>query len=302
MIKCRHARRRSHTSEPLLSMSEILVWRFSNLRPNLKSCIPKISKPQPNHTHRFCQGMLGCGRANVSEICDLARANIKDGLPSAALEAFSSLGTGGRHAANQERDLHKWLHSLWGVKLTVYKVTMNLIVSGQYILYMWTLFSVFFLQIKNIIVSNIFEQLRLTSRRWRSQSMCLSYCHMRFFTRFMKLDHCRLEPQTWVRGTKENIFCIDFTKIFQLFWKIVFPWTLQFARSMTGHRSSESISHFWKHCCSLDEWRNHPCLTNPDLYHCVVVHICCIMFKSYNVLVWLSDCSKEHCFWLAKGL
>ena len=88
--------------------------------------------------------MLGCGRANVSEICDLARANIKDGLPSAALEAFSSLGTGGRHAANQERDLHKWLHSLWGVKLTVYKVTMNLIVSGQYILYMWTLFSVFF--------------------------------------------------------------------------------------------------------------------------------------------------------------
>ena len=83
--------------------------------------------------------MLGCGRANVSEICDLARANIKDGLPSAELEAFGSLGSGGRHTANQERDLHRWLRSLWGVKLTVYKVTMNLIVSGQYIIYVWTL-------------------------------------------------------------------------------------------------------------------------------------------------------------------
>ncbi|CAL1141145.1 unnamed protein product [Cladocopium goreaui] len=157
--------------------------------------------PQPNHTHRFCQGMLGCGRANVSEICDLARANIKDGLPSAALEAFSSLGTGGRHAANQERDLHKWLHSLWGVKLTVYKVTMNLIVD--------------------------FEKVA------------------------QPVDVPFLLPHEILHAVYE-------------------AGPLQFARSMTGHRSSESISHFWKHCCSLDEWRNHPCLTNPDLYHCTI--------------------------------
>lgn len=73
--------------------------------------------------------MIGSGRANVSEVCELARANIKDGLPSQALEAFSSLGSEGAHCANQERDLHRWLHSLWGVKLTTYKVTMNLNVS-----------------------------------------------------------------------------------------------------------------------------------------------------------------------------
>lgn len=70
--------------------------------------------------------MLGCGRANVAEVCDLARANRADGLPSAALEAFSSLGASGKHEGNQERDLHRWLHSLYGMKLTVYQVTMQL--------------------------------------------------------------------------------------------------------------------------------------------------------------------------------
>lgn len=81
------------------------------------------------HQFAFLQGMLGCGRANVAEICDLARANVADGLPSQALKAFSSLGAGGRYSANQERDLHNWLHSLYGVDLTTYKVTMNLTVS-----------------------------------------------------------------------------------------------------------------------------------------------------------------------------
>lgn len=73
--------------------------------------------------------MLGCGRANVAEICDLARANLADGLPSDALKAFGSLGAGGRYEANQERDLHRWLHQIYGVKLETYKVTMHLTVS-----------------------------------------------------------------------------------------------------------------------------------------------------------------------------
>lgn len=88
----------------------------------LKYCIFPAA-PSPS-------GMLGCGRANVSEICDLARANISDGLPSAALEAFSSLGASGVHDANQERDLHRWLHSLYGLNLSSYKVTMNLNASS----------------------------------------------------------------------------------------------------------------------------------------------------------------------------
>ena len=75
------------------------------------------------------QGMIGSGRAHVSEVCDLARANLADGIPSAALESFSSLGAGGRYSSNQERDLHKWLHSLFGLQLTTYKVKMFLNVS-----------------------------------------------------------------------------------------------------------------------------------------------------------------------------
>ena len=62
----------------------------------------------------------------MSEICELARANLRDGLPSEALRAFSSLGADGRHTSNQERDLHKWMHSLFGMKLTTYSVPMKL--------------------------------------------------------------------------------------------------------------------------------------------------------------------------------
>ena len=72
------------------------------------------------------QGMIGTGRASVSEVCDLARANISDGLPSEALAAFASLGSGGMHSANQKRDLHRWMHSLFGMDLTTYKVKMTL--------------------------------------------------------------------------------------------------------------------------------------------------------------------------------
>ena len=73
--------------------------------------------------------MLGTGRAHVSEICELARSNIQDGLPSESLVAFSSLGANGVYTSNQERDLHRWLHGLFGMELTPYKVPMKLTVA-----------------------------------------------------------------------------------------------------------------------------------------------------------------------------
>ena len=73
--------------------------------------------------------MIGTGRAHVSEVCELARSNLRDGLSAEALVAIGSLGSEGVHEANQERDLHKWLHSLFGMKLTPYTVKMNLTVS-----------------------------------------------------------------------------------------------------------------------------------------------------------------------------
>lgn len=87
---------------------------------NKYSILAKLREP--------IQGMLGTGRARVSEVCELARANVRDGVESLVLSAFSSLGAGGAHQSNQERDLHKWLHSIYGVKLTPYRVTMDLTV------------------------------------------------------------------------------------------------------------------------------------------------------------------------------
>ena len=37
----------------------------------------------------------------------------------------------------------------------------------------------------------------------------------------------------------------------------------QWGLSMTGFKTSSSIAAFWDHCKSLDEWRNHPALTDP---------------------------------------
>lgn len=40
---------------------------------------------------------------------------------------------------------------------------------------------------------------------------------------------------------------------------------------MTGHRSEPSIKQFWDHCRALDEWRDHPCLDDPELYGSIMV-------------------------------
>ena len=42
--------------------------------------------------------------------------------------------------------------------------------------------------------------------------------------------------------------------------------SLQFGRSMTGHRSKASISQFWNHCRTCAAWRDHPCLVKPEVY------------------------------------
>ena len=41
--------------------------------------------------------------------------------------------------------------------------------------------------------------------------------------------------------------------------------SLQFERSMTGHRTGESIAEFWDHCKKFEEWKDHPCLNDPAI-------------------------------------
>ena len=38
--------------------------------------------------------------------------------------------------------------------------------------------------------------------------------------------------------------------------------TPQFARSMTGYKSNQSIADFWDHCASHKEWADHPALVS----------------------------------------
>ena len=61
----------------------------------------------------------------MAEVADMARANVLDNLPSGAVECFATLGTEGKWPSNQERDLHRWLHSIFGVSLKPYQVPME---------------------------------------------------------------------------------------------------------------------------------------------------------------------------------
>lgn len=63
--------------------------------------------------------------------------------------------------------------------------------------------------------------------------------------------------------------------------------SLQFARSMTGHRSKQSISAFWKHCCKLDEWRSHPWLENSDDLGSIMVSL--IVVENFATVFHLSS-------------
>lgn len=74
--------------------------------------------------------MVGSGRATIAEVCDMSRANVADGLYSKALQGLSSLGGGGRHDQNQERDLHRWVKGMHGMTLEPFEVTMELNASG----------------------------------------------------------------------------------------------------------------------------------------------------------------------------
>ena len=70
--------------------------------------------------------MIGRGNIHISDAAELARSVVEDGAVHEALRAFSSLGSCGNCPSNSERDLHRWLDSLFGFKLQTYQVPMEL--------------------------------------------------------------------------------------------------------------------------------------------------------------------------------
>ena len=71
--------------------------------------------------------LVGRGQLHISAAAEIAQNIVKDTeFPPAALRAFASLGAAGDHPQNCERDLHRWLHNLFGVRLEPYKIHLDL--------------------------------------------------------------------------------------------------------------------------------------------------------------------------------
>lgn len=70
--------------------------------------------------------LVGRGRIDVACATDVARAVLGDGVDHEAIQKLASLGAFGDCQSNAERDLHRWLCNLFGLKLQPYKVWIDL--------------------------------------------------------------------------------------------------------------------------------------------------------------------------------
>ena len=76
-------------------------------------------------------GMVGTGRVSIAAASELSRAMVADVGHAAplAVRGLASLGCGGVHSQNEERDLHRWVRGLFKLRLETYDVLMKLQVS-----------------------------------------------------------------------------------------------------------------------------------------------------------------------------
>ena len=69
---------------------------------------------------------IGDGTHNVLHATELARTALRDGVDCDALRCIASLGKEGEISSNAERDLHVWLRHLYGLKLELYDIKLEL--------------------------------------------------------------------------------------------------------------------------------------------------------------------------------
>ena len=71
--------------------------------------------------------LVGRGKVSVASACEIAQGIVHDHkIPHGAIKAFGSLGCDGKHPQNCERDLHRWLRSLYGFQLQPYVLHLGL--------------------------------------------------------------------------------------------------------------------------------------------------------------------------------
>ena len=72
------------------------------------------------------------GNTHITVACKHARDQMRDN-PNVvgSLAAIASLGSSGKHPANQERDLHRWCKALFGVVAQPYNLWIDLQTDDQ---------------------------------------------------------------------------------------------------------------------------------------------------------------------------
>ena len=72
--------------------------------------------------------LVGRGAIHVSTAQELAASTANEaGCKGSILPALEALGSlGGGHSSNVERDMHRWLHGLYGFELQPYELSFHL--------------------------------------------------------------------------------------------------------------------------------------------------------------------------------
>lgn len=86
----------------------------------------KIEAMSHSHCVDSLLDLVGRGRVDISCATDVARAVLKDGVENDAVTKLASLGGFGSCQSNAERDLHRWLRNLFGLRLQPYNVYLDL--------------------------------------------------------------------------------------------------------------------------------------------------------------------------------
>ena len=238
-------------------------------------------------------GMIGTGRAHVHTVVSIAQAQCMDGPTVPAVQAFASLGGGGLHPSNEERDLHRWLKNLYQIDMEVYTVRMNLQVWGKICFRSMCKHQCYISEFH--ILQDFPEfpwgiQLSPTDRNDNSSSTptrtyrCCGQSRLTsggvkniflFAHVNPEVDACCYpnESKTSSNESYVSVFkiCPILGYLLQGGFLTHYPFgtdtfsLCQFALSMLGNRSSESVGEFWDHCLGLREWQKHPAFVDPTV-------------------------------------
>lgn len=161
---------------------------------------------------------IGRGKNSISNAVEVARCAVKDGATSEAVVCMASLGSGGKHDHNLERDLHNWLKCAYNLELEPYFIKLDLLV----------------LSLTQFLKQKHFSK-ECVRDVWGT-----TFC-------FEVGDELSLK-ETWIPILLPHEFL----------HAIVQAGRVQLEASLIGNLDDEDLSQFWKHVKSCEDWKMHP--------------------------------------------